>query len=83
MSSTLKKAKKQSLAERAGFRMCWWCGSWMLSPVTKKPLAGVERDHYGNKVTLHKICAVDFDAEAQEDRVTARHPLSARSNRSA
>ena len=52
---------------------CWQCGGTLTNPF-KRPVEGVERTlPLGEKVRLHKICAVTFDAD-QADRILTAKP---------
>jgi hypothetical protein len=52
---------------------CWQCGGPLTDPF-KHPVEGVERAlPLGEKVRLHKICAVTFDAD-QIDRIVTAKP---------
>lgn len=44
--------------------ICFVCGKLMLDAVRKQPVTGVVRFVDGNAVSLHKSCAVDFDADS-------------------
>jgi len=53
--------KRNPKLEREVVR-CWQCGGTLTNPF-KRPVEGVERTlPLGEKVRMHKVCAVTFDA---------------------
>ena len=54
---------------RDSYPFCWQCGGQLTNPFGK-PIEGVVRRVDGQEVKLHKVCAIDFDAEHR--RLTAQ-----------